>query len=702
MSKIKDTFNVPDNIIRPLSYLEGESSQENTLLHPTENDLYFTKKFATYDFESKLTKTTIAEIRERNFTSIINNSGSENLREEMLDLRSLENEVIDDYLDNEIVYDDDGNLISGLKFRQNHPDEDYIQENTPLSYVIAYNFGCESCEEYDFVTPGQRSDKCTIQDGQIAITRSNNDPWELISSFYKDLKDVSIIYRDINLHQTYEPLINYLKDWFYEKDLVLNIDNELDHIDDNDDVIFDDDVMMENDDNIQRFENRIVYPLNMIGEVLGREEEHDDNEMLLERNNNNGISLSQIKEDNETKVKVLYEEIKLMLELRKFLELLIVLGYNSGKYDIPLIKKYFFHEIFVKDKHPTDTDHLHIIKKGNCYTNVELTNIKEKGCYGFALKDMREFTGPGGNLRTFIRGFQTPEQRQLDDSGKSFWPYEYLDDYDLLHKDRKLPPKEAFFSSLKNENVLEEEINSYIRKHNLFHLNEDELKERSDCPPTGNDNYQMLKQLWQDKGWETLLDYLRYYNEMDVRPFLNAILVYLNALCQHCVNPLLLTCYSLPGVAKKILSGYMPPGAIHYIGDEKLFNLMKKAEVGGQSIIMTRENPVTHPYIVGYDACSLYLSSFGKDHFIGQPTFYENKGSGILEKIPISQRKFDKKRLTSKISSEYFEIIQKVDYPSQFITKEYQIKLSALERMYIQDKYDYYEIPLKAPKNFVC
>ena len=258
---------------------------------------------------------------------------------------------------------------------------------------------------------------------------------------------------------------------------------------------------------------------------------------------------------------------------------------------------------------------------------------------------------------------------------------------------------EAFFSSLKNENVLEEDINSYIRKHNLFHLSENELKERADCPPTGRDNYEMLKQMWQDKEWKTLLDYLRYYNEMDVRPFLNSILVYLDALCQHCVNPLL-TCYSLPGVAKKILSSYMPPGTIHYIGNEKLLSLMKKAKVGGQSIIMTRENPATHPYIVGYDACSLCLSSFGKEHFIGQPTFYENKGSGILEKIPISQKRFDKQRLTSKISNEYFEIIQKVDYPSEFITKEYQIKLSALERVYIREKYDYYEIPLKAPKNF--
>ena len=74
LSKIKDTFNVPDNIIPPLLYLERDNTQENKLLHPTENDLYFTKKFATYDFESKLTKTTIAEIRERNFTSIANSA----------------------------------------------------------------------------------------------------------------------------------------------------------------------------------------------------------------------------------------------------------------------------------------------------------------------------------------------------------------------------------------------------------------------------------------------------------------------------------------------------------------------------------------------------------------------------------------------------------------------------------------------------
>ena len=110
-------------------------------------------------------------------------------------------------------------------------------------------------------------------------------------------------------------------------------------------------------------------------------------------------------------------------------------------------------------------------------------------------------------------------------------------------------------NSLKNENVLEEEINSYVRKNNLFNLSQDELTSRADCPPSGMDNYEMIKRTWQEKGWQNLLDYLRYYNEMDVRPFFSAILVYLDALCQNNVDPLL-TCCSLPGVLKKVLSNY--------------------------------------------------------------------------------------------------------------------------------------------------
>eukprot|EP00112_Aurelia_sp_Birch-Aquarium-sp1_P008631 Seg1956.8 transcript_id=Seg1956.8/GoldUCD/mRNA.D3Y31 product="hypothetical protein" protein_id=Seg1956.8/GoldUCD/D3Y31 len=66
LSKIKQCFAVPDEILPPLSYLEGDER----LLHPEENDMYFSKRFATFDFESKLQRTTTEEIRDRRLSYI--------------------------------------------------------------------------------------------------------------------------------------------------------------------------------------------------------------------------------------------------------------------------------------------------------------------------------------------------------------------------------------------------------------------------------------------------------------------------------------------------------------------------------------------------------------------------------------------------------------------------------------------------------
>ena len=340
------------------------------------------------------------------------------------------------------------------------------------------------------------------------------------------------------------------------------------------------------------------------------------------------VDLNEV--DGKSLIESMPVELRLMDDFKRFLEMPVILGYNSGKYDIPLIKKELYHQIFVKDAHPTDSRHLHIIRKGpSCYTSIQLTNMSlsaSGGCYGFVLKDMREFTGPGGNLKTFMKAFQeqpttttttttTRQQDDDDDDEKFYFPYEWLERYEQL-KETQLPPYECFFSSLKDMNVLEEDMFLYKKKKNILHLSDEEIvnDEQScyaDRPNTSKENYDMIKRKWVEKGWNTMLDYLMYYNEMDVEPFLRAISVFLKALCPHKVNPLFEST-SLPGVAKRILNQYMPPGAIYYLDRESIFKQMKKAEVGGQSIVMTRENPETHPYIVGYDACSLYLSSFAK------------------------------------------------------------------------------------------
>ena len=305
---------------------------------------------------------------------------------------------------------------------------------------------------------------------------------------------------------------------------------------------------------------------------------------------------------------------------------------------------------------------------------------------------------------------ETEEQRIL--KGKFFFPYEWLTSYEKLEETTEVPPKECSYSRLKDENVLDEELNAYIRKNNLFHLTKEEVLARGDRPLSGEEYHDLIKRVWVRKGWKNMLDYLLFYNEMDVRPFLTSISVYLKALFQRKVNQLF-SCYSLPGVAKKILSSYMPPGTIYHIDNEEVFKLLRKAEVGGQSIIMTRENPTTHPFIVGYDAHSLYLSSFAKNHFIGRPSLHTKFNIGcpmmkINELEPTNKwnkRKKDgmqrRRKQSSKIVNEYFDTIQKVDYQEKLIVREWRFQLSDQERKYVKQRYERLRIPLNAPFSFL-
>ena len=714
LERMKSLFSIPDDILKPLEYSHEET--EKGMLTREGNESYFTNKFATYDFESKLCKTTMEEIRQRRLNYMQELYGNENdgVIEEFTIAEEMEQEAIDHYINESLVYDDEGNQVTGREFIELYGNEDYILENIPISYVVAYNFGTNQVEECNFIENNQSSTyRCNVIDNQVAVTRSNENPKELISAFYNDLKEISMVYRKENLTD-YEDLIGYLKEWFDERGLILNIDLPTDDIWNNDNIIFDDDDELMNN-NLKTNRMEIVYP---------KEDDTTDGDGHPSPDGAITLNINELAFDGKTMVKSLSEEIKLMRDFKRFLEMLVVVGYNSGKYDIPLIKPYLFHEIFVVDGHPTDSNHFHMIKKGSSYIGIQVINMTTPGCFGFMLKDMREFTGPGGNLRSFMKAFKNDDDEQDDHhqddldpdeekiKGKFFWPYEWLTSYQQLFTTTSIPPYDAFWSRLKDENVLEEEINDYVKKKNLFHLSKEELMQRCDRPMSGEEYYELIKRTWTRKGWQNMLDYLLFYNEMDVRPFLKSISVYLKALFQHKVNPLF-SCYSLPGVAKKILSTYMPPGTIYHIDNEDVFKLLRKAEVGGQSIVMMRENPETHPYIVGYDACSLYLSSFAKNHFIGRPTLYTKfdescpllKNNELEPTNKWNKRKKDsiqrRRRQSSKIANEYFDTIQAVDYPEKLIVREWRFALSAKEKKYVKQRYEELGIGLNAPNSFL-
>ena len=70
----------------------------------------------------------------------------------------------------------------------------------------------------------------------------------------------------------------------------------------------------------------------------------------------------------------------------------------------------------------------------------------------------------------------------------------------------------------------------------------------------------------------------------------------------------------------------MYKGSMYYLNDMEIINIVKQSEVGGQSIIFTRENSKDHPYIVGYDSNSLYLWCLGEGQYVGKPSLYVNPG----------------------------------------------------------------------------
>ena len=204
---------------------------------------------------------------------------------------------------------------------------------------------------------------------------------------------------------------------------------------------------------------------------------------------------------------------------------------------------------------------------------------------------------------------------------------------------------------------------------------------------------------------------------MDVVSFAKAIQNYSKELRDNHVD-MFANGISLPGLAKKILSRYMYKGSMYYLNDMEIINIVKKSEIGGQSIIFTRENSKDHPYIVGYDSNSLYLWCLGEGQYVGKPSLYVNPGipNFLIRKstdftynctshtfqsyMLMIERK--KKATSSKVQSQaeedYFDYIQKEVYTENTILRNYKIVFTKYEQEIMKELYTINDIGIEPPK----
>ena len=266
-------------------------------------------------------------------------------------------------------------------------------------------------------------------------------------------------------------------------------------------------------------------------------------------------------------------------EIGKWFYQVPVLGFNSGHYDLKLIRQHFI-PLLAQDPGTFAAE-----KNGR----IMFINTPK-----FKFLDVLNYLGPGITYEKWVKTYGAA-------LAKSWLPYEWFDSPDKLDFPG-LPPYMAWYSKLKGEYVLT-------------------LKEYDDC-----------HRIFKERGMQTFGDWLEYYNNLDVAPFLEALQKMKEFYTSIGID-ILKDAVSLPGVSEKYILrktlqprwGYKPPEL--YSPNKEAYAMLKAAVVGGPSLVFTRKHVAgetrirSHQYedarvcrrILGYDANSLYPSTMMKE-----------------------------------------------------------------------------------------
>ena len=266
-------------------------------------------------------------------------------------------------------------------------------------------------------------------------------------------------------------------------------------------------------------------------------------------------------------------------EIVKWVYQVPVLGFNSGHYDLKLIRQHFI-PLLAQDPGTFAAE-----KNGH----IMFINTPK-----FKFLDVLNYLGPGITYEKWVKTYGAT-------LAKSWLPYEWFDSPDKLDFPG-LPPYMAWYSKLKGEYVLT-------------------LKEYDDC-----------HRIFKERGMQTFGDWLEYYNNLDVAPFLEALQKMKEFYTSLGID-ILKDAVSLPGVSEKYILrktlhprwGYKPPEL--YSPNKEAYAMLKAAVVGGPSLVFSRKHVAgetrirSHQYedarlcrrILGYDANSLYPSTMMKE-----------------------------------------------------------------------------------------
>ena len=222
---------------------------------------------------------------------------------------------------------------------------------------------------------------------------------------------------------------------------------------------------------------------NVMNELEVRKEAWDEAER-------NAFKEDESKQDDDEEVEMGEVKINpyktLIGQLLGWLHQLPVIGFNSGKYDLNVVKQFFVPYLLKRSKQDDnddgeeeeeDDDEIRfVIKRQNTFMCFSTRKLR--------FLDIINFLAPGYSYDNYLKAYGCELQ-------KGHFPYEYMDGIGKL-EDCALPPQEAFYSRLKNEHITDAD-------------------------------YARCQVAWRDNRMKTMRDFLMWYNNRDVVPFLDAI-----------------------------------------------------------------------------------------------------------------------------------------------------------------------------------
>ena len=295
--------------------------------------------------------------------------------------------------------------------------------------------------------------------------------------------------------------------------------------------------------------------------------------------------------DQRSKRKTLAQ--KLIDELDEQLRELTVIGFHSGTYDLNVLKKFLI---------PYLVRHGGVkfcVKRNQSYLALRTEKLK--------FLDVSNFLAAGSSYAAFLKAYGCKQQ-------KGYFPYEWVDSLEKLEEEQ-LPPHEAFHSKLKNTNISQEE-------------------------------YSYCEEIWEKAGMRSMRDFLVWYNNLDVVPFLEALDKMKNFWKPYGID-MFKDCISLPGIAMKFEMSFLKEQGVFLSAfhTAELYSLFRENMVGGPAIIFKRyaeadktcirNNPEKIcQKVVGYDANALYLWALSQPMPVGLYTHWQYAGEKFQPLYP--------------------------------------------------------------------